>query len=84
MLPLGCRGRGVTGAISDHGPEDVKAAPCRREQRLGVGFSLHAFAVVVGPGGGAGLQCGERGQVEDPEQPPVVASGPMVIAADSP
>ena len=47
-----------------------------------MGFAFGAFAVVVGPGGRAGFQRREPGEVEDAQQPAVVAAGAVVVAAD--
>ena len=47
-----------------------------------MGFSFRAFAVVVPPGGGAGFQGRETGEVEDAQEPAVVASGAVVVAGD--
>ena len=61
--------RRVCGAVAEHGPEDVESSSGEGEHRLDVGFTFGAFAVVVGPGGGAAFQGGEAGEVEDAQEP---------------
>lgn len=73
------RGRGVGGSVAEHGPEDVEASSGKGKHGLDMGFAFKAFAVVVGPGGGAGFQGREAGEGEDPEEFPVVAAGAVVV-----
>jgi hypothetical protein len=40
-----------------------------------MGFAFGAFAVVVGPGGGAAFQPRKPGEVEHPQEPAVVVPG---------
>ena len=37
----------VAGVVALHGPEDVEAAPCEAQDRLGVAFALRSLAVVI-------------------------------------
>lgn len=74
--------RGVGGAVAEHGPQDVKAAPGHGEHGLDVGLAFTAFAVEVGAGGGAAFQGRESGEVEHAQKPAVVAAGAVVVASD--
>jgi hypothetical protein len=39
--------RGVGGAVAEHGPEEVEAAPGQGKHGLDVGFAFNAFSIVV-------------------------------------
>lgn len=78
---LNRRGRGIGSAIAEHCPEHIEAPPGPGKHRLDMGLSLEPFPVVIATRSCAGLQRGERGEVGDPEEPAVVTSGPVVIAA---
>jgi len=47
-----CGNSDVGGAVAEHDPEKVEAAPGQGEHGLGVGLAFGALSVVVGPGGG--------------------------------
>jgi hypothetical protein len=45
-----------------------------------MGFAFGAFSVVVGPGGRAALQRRKPRQIENLQEPPVIAPGTVVVA----
>src|SRR6185437_3837403 len=69
--------------ISQQSPEDVDAAASQRQDRLIVPFAFSTFSVVEGSGFWTASDADQRGCVEDALQLPVVALGPVEVAADT-
>jgi hypothetical protein len=71
----------VGGAVAEHRPEDIEAAPGQGEHGLDVGFPFHTFTVVVGPGGGAAFRA-ESPERQKTQEPAVVAAGAVLVAGN--